>query len=331
MNPDDAAPWMPLNVGDWLADTGHLDGPEQGAYFLLVLHYWRTREPLKDDNARLARIARTPPEAWEAMRPTIAELFVVSGGTWRHKRIDKELAESRKRRSKAQDAAAGRWRKPSSTPSNAQAPIEQCSNDARASSEHSQIQIQVQKQKQHKKQNKQGKKPESAKSADSAAVQPRSNDNGHAKNAQQERVEVVFDVFRRYGEQPPPGPRVAHWLAKYDQARLLRELVDMGQIGLLVETPNYLEQVLAKRFKHDEGMAGSADQLRAAALAAIDRFQHAGGGTYEADSWRYAAGLAHGPPDLKRILTKVLAAADDQEKAQRENDDGRQDANTPRD
>ena len=58
--------WMPFYVTDYLGDTGHLSGPEHGAYLLLLFHYWRTG-PLPDDDALLARL----------------EALDVGTGTWR--------------------------------------------------------------------------------------------------------------------------------------------------------------------------------------------------------------------------------------------------------
>lgn len=83
-------PWMPLYVGDYLADTRHLTTEEHGAYMLLIMHYWRTGG-LPNDDARLARIAGLTPEGWSGSRTTLADLFEEG---WKHKRVDAELAEA---------------------------------------------------------------------------------------------------------------------------------------------------------------------------------------------------------------------------------------------
>lgn len=80
-------PWMPLYVGDYLGDTGHLTTAQHGAYLLLMMHYWRKGE-LPDDNRQLAKITKLPLKTWCRHRPVLQEFFH-SG--WRHKRIDAEL------------------------------------------------------------------------------------------------------------------------------------------------------------------------------------------------------------------------------------------------
>jgi uncharacterized protein YdaU (DUF1376 family) len=78
---------MPLNVGDYLADTGHLSTTQHGAYLLLLMHYWRKRE-LPDDDKQLAAIAKLQLRIWLDIKPTI-QAFFFDG--WRHKRVETEL------------------------------------------------------------------------------------------------------------------------------------------------------------------------------------------------------------------------------------------------
>ena len=81
---------MPLYIGDYLADTAHLNAAEHGAYLLLIMHYWQ-KGSLPDDDCKLASIARAFPEQWSSMKATISEFF---DGGWKHPRIDAELAKS---------------------------------------------------------------------------------------------------------------------------------------------------------------------------------------------------------------------------------------------
>lgn len=89
---------MPLYVGDYLADTGHLTTTQHGAYLLLLMHYWRKRE-LPDDDKQLAAIAKLPLRIWLDMKETIQAFFYMG---WQHKRIEAEL----EKRSKVANARA---------------------------------------------------------------------------------------------------------------------------------------------------------------------------------------------------------------------------------
>lgn len=123
--------WMPLYIGDWDGDTGHLDCEQDGAYGRLIRFYWRTG-PLPDDDASLARIIRMPLARWRKIRPVIAAFFVVADGLWRHKRADHEREAWAKRKEKAveraKQAAGKRWKNDatSNATSTRQALLEQC-------------------------------------------------------------------------------------------------------------------------------------------------------------------------------------------------------------
>ena len=81
-------PWMPLYVGDYLGDTGHLTTAQHGAYLLLMMHYWRKGE-LPDDDRQLSKITKLPLKTWCEYRATLQDFFYEG---WKHKRIDAELA-----------------------------------------------------------------------------------------------------------------------------------------------------------------------------------------------------------------------------------------------
>ena len=116
--------WMPLWIGAYLADTMKLTTVQHGAYFLLLMAYWRERSPLKDDDGELRSITKTERAEWKRMRPVLAEFFKVADGVWWHKRVEQEMAEADKRSAaaklKAQKGADARWKdKDKSTPSDA--------------------------------------------------------------------------------------------------------------------------------------------------------------------------------------------------------------------
>lgn len=84
-------PWMPLYVGDYLGDTGHLTTTQHGAYFLLMMHYWR-KGGLPNDDKQLSKITKLPLKVWAEWRETLQDFFYESDGDpWRHKRIDAEI------------------------------------------------------------------------------------------------------------------------------------------------------------------------------------------------------------------------------------------------
>src|SRR5262249_30409852 len=82
--------WMPLYVGDYLRDTGHLNTTQHGAYLLLIMHYWQ-HGGLPKSESELAAIARLPIRKWRALGVPIKVLF---DEDWTHGRIDKELAKT---------------------------------------------------------------------------------------------------------------------------------------------------------------------------------------------------------------------------------------------
>jgi len=86
--------WMPLYIADYLADTSRLTTEQHGAYLLMIMDYWRNG-PLPDDDEALANITRLSLAAWKKNRPSLARLFKVADGEWRHSRIERELERSK--------------------------------------------------------------------------------------------------------------------------------------------------------------------------------------------------------------------------------------------
>ncbi|MCW4590421.1 DUF1376 domain-containing protein [Gluconacetobacter entanii] len=103
--------WMPIYIGDYLSDTMRLTTLQHGAYFLLMLEYWK-QGPLPNDMAELAAIAKQDKRAWEKeVWPTLRRFFSVQDdGLLHQKRMDKERASAADRKTKRTAAANARWK-----------------------------------------------------------------------------------------------------------------------------------------------------------------------------------------------------------------------------
>ena len=95
--------WMPMYVGDYLADTQHLSTLEHGMYHLLIYHYWE-HGGLPTDPTSLSILVKTSRQTWARHAAKISALFQQPG--WRHKRIDAELAKYKKIRNARKIAGA---------------------------------------------------------------------------------------------------------------------------------------------------------------------------------------------------------------------------------
>lgn len=96
--------FMPLWIGDYLADTTHLNTEQHGAYLLLLMAYWRRGGPLPADDQYLCRIAGVTIYKWRTLRSTIAAFFAEEGGQWVSKRADEELAKAESKYGKRAEA-----------------------------------------------------------------------------------------------------------------------------------------------------------------------------------------------------------------------------------
>lgn len=118
--------WMPLYIGDYLADTSRLTTEQHGAYLLLLMDYWKSGK-LPDNDQVLAQICKLNPDAWSNAKAMLITYFSIEEGFWVHKRVEKEICDARINQSKKHDravkAAEARWKNANS---NANAMPMQC-------------------------------------------------------------------------------------------------------------------------------------------------------------------------------------------------------------
>lgn len=113
-------PWFAFHIDKFLSDTLALDGEAIGAYVLLMLHYYATETPPRDNDRALATIARLPMDRWLDRRPEIAACFQIRDGAWHHPTIEAEIAEAKEKHAagiaRATAGAAARWGKTPAKP-----------------------------------------------------------------------------------------------------------------------------------------------------------------------------------------------------------------------
>jgi len=89
--------WMPLYVGDYMADTSHLTCEQHGAYLLILMALWkRAGAGLPDVDENMAAAARLPVSRWKAIRPILLDgvLLRTDGQTVTQKRLDAEIGKA---------------------------------------------------------------------------------------------------------------------------------------------------------------------------------------------------------------------------------------------
>ena len=100
-------PALPLWTDAYLGDTSHLTTMEHGAYLLLLIVAWRSKDTrLPDDDKLLARYTRCTVGQWKKLRPILEPFFKVEGGFWMQGRLNDEAKAVRSKKEAA--AANGR-------------------------------------------------------------------------------------------------------------------------------------------------------------------------------------------------------------------------------
>ncbi|MBA9067191.1 uncharacterized protein YdaU (DUF1376 family) [Methylobacterium sp. RAS18] len=86
-----AFPSLPLFTDAFIADTGHLNAQQTGAYLMLLMVAWRSPEcRLPDDDDKLARWARVDRRTWSRVKPAVMEFWTLRDGFWTQKRLTQE-------------------------------------------------------------------------------------------------------------------------------------------------------------------------------------------------------------------------------------------------
>lgn len=101
-------PYMPFWTDAYLADTRHLSTLEHGAYLLLLITAWRSKEKcLPDDDKLLARYAGLTAAQWKRIGPTIRAFFTVENEQLFQSRLTREaVAVKQKQKSQSRNARA---------------------------------------------------------------------------------------------------------------------------------------------------------------------------------------------------------------------------------
>lgn len=101
--------WMPLYIGDYLADTTKLTIEQSGAYLHLLMSCWRTGY-VPDDDAQLAAICRVSTQKWShGMSEIIRPFFTSDGEKLTNKRLDIEREKSALLSAKQRKKKADWW------------------------------------------------------------------------------------------------------------------------------------------------------------------------------------------------------------------------------
>lgn len=109
--------WMPLYIGDYLADTMSFTTEQHGAYIRLLMACWRERgQPLSGADEDMATITGLPVARWRSIKAKLLAKFEqTEGGGITHKRVQREseraLKVSEARSESGKNGAAKRWQK----------------------------------------------------------------------------------------------------------------------------------------------------------------------------------------------------------------------------
>jgi uncharacterized protein YdaU (DUF1376 family) len=104
---------MKFFTGDFAGDTLHLDATEIGAYLLLIMASWQSKDRmLPNDDKVLKRVTRIHDyRLWQRVKARVLPFFVVTddGAKLYHRRVQVELDLALNRSAKARANVLKRW------------------------------------------------------------------------------------------------------------------------------------------------------------------------------------------------------------------------------
>lgn len=196
-------PWMPLYVGDYLSDTGHLKTIEHGAYLLLIMHYWRMAS-LPPHDKDLARISRLSMREWLRAKPAIQPLFL---NDWKHKRVEFELTEAARISEAGRKGGLASAAKRSTT---VQRPFNDQPNDSSTTGQPLQSQSQLQRRKEEReKRSRASRLPSDWKPSEADF------EFAHSRGMQHQRIASETEKFKNYWAGAIKNATSPDWSAKW--------------------------------------------------------------------------------------------------------------------
>ena len=101
-----------FHIGDYHADTAHLDDMEDLAYRRMLDLYYKEEQPLPLDIERIAKLIRMRSHS-DCIASVLREYFERTENGWINHRAEDDLAQIRKKSAKAKASAEARWAKKS--------------------------------------------------------------------------------------------------------------------------------------------------------------------------------------------------------------------------
>jgi uncharacterized protein YdaU (DUF1376 family) len=86
--------WMPVYIGETIADTAHLTARQFGAYMRLRLAAWRRGGALPGQTDQLRALTGLDPDAWRDDWPVLSGLFTLEDGAIRDPALEERYAHA---------------------------------------------------------------------------------------------------------------------------------------------------------------------------------------------------------------------------------------------